>query len=172
MSGVFDVYDTIELKGKNKSVIVTEGTYITKLKIKKDEIKMKIVVDGDEKKIKFKLKDGQRVPTGTTNFSFTASEVGQLYDVEGEIKTEVTYSETYSGTESCHSAPRPCTFRPGGGVYCPPSFPEYRSVTYRDKTVSRELSFELVSESQVPLAKFSGDDLSTSRDVVYRGMCY
>lgn len=86
--------------GRLKDVPVRAGNYKATLKFKTKK-KLKLILNGEDKKIVFKIPEGTRLPSHNGVLNLTASQTGQPYDLYGEVQTDFSRSGQRSERESC-----------------------------------------------------------------------
>jgi hypothetical protein len=100
--GTFNILSAITFNQSNGNVVVNPGQFATNVTIGQS---------GNQKQIKLEIKNGnnpakvqlnfdKNINVGD-NFTLTAAQIGQNFDVNGKIVTTVTDTPEQSGTESC-----------------------------------------------------------------------
>jgi len=203
VTGDLQVAEKIKLKANrifDKSKIkLAPGSYSAKLKSTSGgNIMLVVKVAGKTKKAKFVIPDGANIPTFSGEFSLTAAQVKQNYDIAGVVDTEVTESDSVRTVESCSYSVsrRVCRWqvinppRPGKPKPRNPRRPrprprkryvchnEYHTVygsrhveyynVYKDKQLDLEL---LLPESDIVVATFSGTDHKVNKIYNMKGHC-
>lgn len=124
IEGTLKVNEELTLKAKKtglfqsgtKDLAVPAATYEAKLNpTSETNINLEIKVGGKDKKIPFKMKKGTQLPEVEGRLDIIASENGQNYDLQANVRTDVS-SSNFSQNETCVShyvQQRRCTTTPG-----------------------------------------------------------
>lgn len=175
---------------KMKSIEIQPGRYHASLKVnntKSFTLKLKADKDG-EADILIPIKSDKEfsIPTNGT-IAIAGNEINQPFDISGNIKTNVTYSDMVRSTEDCsvqrteRVCDKICTppATPYGSVRCNIvchdeiiTYPGTRFVEYHNKYTERNLSAELLdSQNKSMRATFTGTDYDSDRVYDYYGEC-
>lgn len=169
-------------KGKNVDLLM-KGDYNAQAKISKEKIKLKLKGPFATKRITLKFPEGTILPQDSGTFSFKAAQIGQPFDLEGDLAQTVTRSETVTATEVC--------FEPIYDQYCrgpynyvgldnyyygPNSFcggsnlRGKREVRFHTKTTTTNFDLDLVQEA-ASKATYKGAAVDTKKVYEFYGAC-
>lgn len=175
MEGSFTALDDIVFSKKS----IPMGTYKAKLKMspKKNKIVLKVKLDGNVQKVKFKIPEGTSVPRGNGELRLTAAQVGQPYDILGKISTKVANSPNRSGYEQCsyNISRRFCHINRNGHRVCYGTNSRIygqRWVEFFVKTTDQTYELSLFEKEQLAaLAMFNGGHRSVERIILNSSPC-
>lgn len=159
----------------HKTINVAPGDYDMKLTIKSND-RFKLSISGIDKDIKIKTKKGISIPNNGTAF-FTASELGQRYDMQIDMITKVKDSERRVKRERCDYTDyrTVCRTDSNGNTRChtqPVTVGGWQQVEYYVHTVARNVKMELLkASSNISAAKFSGNDRDSQEIHVWESIC-
>ncbi len=202
--GTFLAHEGLVFKKKKlfssrlKDVPVSAGSYQATFKFKTKK-KLKLILNGEDKKIVFEIPDGTRLPSHNGTLNLTAEQTGQPYDLFGEIQTEFSRSGQHSDIESCswttyrRECRRVCTDkadereprdrddirRDRRDRNCrrvcedvPVTHYGHRRVVYHYEYENKQLFVELLKPaSNQMVASFKGTDHSSTRVVDHSSVC-
>ncbi|MCO4794851.1 MAG: hypothetical protein KC493_14120 [Bacteriovoracaceae bacterium] len=174
INGNFQVSEMITLEKGSDNVSIPAGNYKASLRVTTKKVKLDL---GDGNKYKFKI-DPDAIPRRNGNVFFSASEVGQPYDVSTTVSSDVSESDSRAGRETCsyREAYQVCYPDRQGRTRCHTEYRTvngYRRVQYRVRTIDKSLLINLFSPgTEMAKASFSGRDISKSRIYEYVGQCY
>lgn len=161
---------------ESKNNIVDVGQADAKLKI---DSKTKVILEVSKKgnnnnpKITFKIPKQDGLPSDNGEFSLTAEQVEQPYDVKGDIRTQVTRSREQRGVERCtyQERVRYCERMPDGRTRCRDEVVSRngeRCIRYYDEHTLQELVFDLyLPNSSTNVSQFDGTYEQTDRVVTW-----
>lgn len=87
--------------GNVKKATIKPGKYRTELNFKSKD-KAQLIVNADkEYKINLELPDGDSLPRYYGNISYSAKQINQPFDLKGFVDSKETYSDDFSGVETC-----------------------------------------------------------------------
>ena len=197
--GNLDVLNTIKLKdSKGNTVKLRPGTVVAKLKLKSKR-KFQLVVPELNKKFKFKVPRGIKLPRTYGELKLSSRELKQPIDVDLFADRRTLESETYTVVERCSDtrttrvcrnvrtpARRECRNYPDGSRRCRTYPPRNRrvcrnetrtvwgdrTVTYRDVTRENIFTADIYSPGTNDLiGKFDSTQVSRDRVTVSNGFC-
>lgn len=165
-------------------VKVPAGNHSAKIKFS-SKTKMKIKIDGVDKKIKVKLPKELSINNRNDEFFLAGEEIKQKYDFSGKIKTTYDHSDTHRGTESCtyttyiRECEKVCHTNENGRTRCertcqrvPVTNHGYQDVEYYYSTRETNLKLKVVDPSTSEnLAVFKGYDSDTSKIQTWSSSC-
>ena len=178
--GETKVYEEMTLLGKKgDSVQVSAGLYQAKLSSKgKKKVRLKLKQGDWKEKFYFQIPEGRKLPLNG-EFSLTAAESGQPYDISGKNDQVFSASSVIKELESCsYRVP---------DYYCYDSWGNYcghynyrivwgtRRVEYQIHTETRTSTIELLpsrGEGRYTVARFTGRDQKSKRSYLHFGICY
>lgn len=189
----------LELTMKNgKTVVVPVGDFDAKVKVAKDgkELKLEIKdVDGKNRKLTLKPTRPTKLPRKSGTFEIKGADVGQSWDIRGELRNETTTSDLRMDVEGCtvqYQVRRCNGWGRGGGwgydgwghdryndghwrncYWDTISFPGQRRVSYRE--IREEFALDLAfveAASEMALGDFKGGRVDTRRAYENIGPCY
>lgn len=146
---------------------------------------LKIDLSGISKTIRIKMPDGLNINTKDDEFYIQGSDINQLYDFDGRIKSDYTRTETRRERESCsYTRYEPvcrtvCDIYAGRQQVCrsvctqePVTYWGNRMVEYYHSTRNTQMRLKVLAPStSESLGLFQGNDVVTSRIVTYESMC-
>lgn len=197
--GNLDVLNTIKLKdNKGKVVTLRPGNFAAKLKLKSKR-KFQLVIPQLNKKFKFKVPRGIKLPRTYGELRLSSRELKQPIDVDLFADRRTLESDTYSVVERCSQtrttrvcrnvrtpARRECRNYPDGSRRCRTYPPRNRrvcrnenrtiwgnrTVTYRDVTRENIFTADIYSPGTNDLiGKFDSTQVSRDRVTVSNGFC-
>ena len=195
--GNLDVLNTIKLKdSKGNTVKLRPGTMVAKLKLKSKR-KFQLVIPELNKKFKFKVPRGIKLPRTYGELKLSSRELKQPIDVDLFADRRTLESETYTVVERCSDtrttrvcrnvrtpARRECRNYPDGSRRCRTYPPRNRrvcrnenrtvwgdrTVTYRDVTRENVFTADIYSPGTNDLiGKFDSTQVSRDRVTVSNG---
>ncbi len=160
---------------------IKPGLYSARLHAISDKnYTLKVNLGGnDNVLIPIKGKNDLKVPYDG-KIAISHNEIGQPFDVQGDIDTSVRTTERVRGTETCSVVRYETVCRSECDRYtchqfCQDvsvSYPGYRDVEFHNRITGRDLSVDLVSvDKQEVLASFHGNSTSVDRIYDYYGVC-
>ncbi|PIK15747.1 hypothetical protein [Halobacteriovorax sp. JY17] len=146
---------------------------------------LKIDLSGIDKTIKIKLPDNLNINERDDEFYIQGSDVKQIYDFDGRIKTDYTRGETRRERETCSYTryePRcrtVCHINGRGHEVCrsecsqvPVTYWGNRRVEYYLSTRNTQMRLKVLEPStSETVGQFQGNDVSTSRVVTFETQC-
>lgn len=164
-----------------KEAKIQPGLYSARLHAISDKnYTLKVNLGGnDNVLIPIKGKNDLKVPYDG-KISISHNDIGQPFDIQGNMDTSVRVTERVRATETCYVSryETVCTNecdQYGCRRFCRDvtvSFPGYREVEYHNRITGRELSVDLMSvDKQEVLASFNGSQTSVDRIYDYYGIC-
>lgn len=177
LTGDFTSLGDVVLKdSKGKSVVISEGVYLeSKVKLKSKK-KLKLIVDG--KTYEFKIPKGARIPTDNGSIELTSDQVGQAYDVSGNINTEVNHGNVERSREACdwQEPYSVCTVDSNGRRVCRTEYRRrygWKDVQFHYDEIDKHLSVSLVlPPSNIESAIFIGNQRYYKKVIEYEGRCF
>jgi hypothetical protein len=187
MTGTNVVTETLNaVDKKGKQVSIKPGTY--KMGFKYDqkhrelEIKIKKSSEqGKDVKLKLAVASDVTMPRDNGSFMLASNQIGQSWDLEGQVDTQSVDSDTTRTTESCsiptteYVCHETCdsegcncsTTCADETVYIPGS----HEVEYYYTTTTRTVNMQF-KEAASTLARFNAVNVSTNIHYTYEGTCY
>lgn len=177
--GQMSVSNSFQIDGKKKSITVPAGKHEVKFSVNKKTFELKIEGDPDTK-VKFAIPSNVRLPQYDGHVFMAASELEQDFDMEGEVRTDVSHSPLQTRTESCsvkvgtrhvcHEVPGPVVCHEiNGRQECHQTAPQrvcewqdiyrygYQEITYHIQTSQTDLNLDFkVPGSEQVLAHIDG----------------
>lgn len=106
LSGTLTLKETLNVVDKKgRAVSVPKGNFASEFEYDQDDREIKLEIkDIDGKKdvdLKLRVPAGTQVPTHNGLFSLSGAEVGQNFNLQGELDTDVEVGPRTSGSESC-----------------------------------------------------------------------
>lgn len=162
----------VSSKGVVRSVRV--GTYEADVKAKTSKkITLRLNNDGDEKYV-FALPSS--IPSNG-DFAFSAKQVGQPVDLNGNVTTAITNSPTTQRVESCTYTQnfRVCSPGPMGGMICRTEtrqIPGRKMVTFYDRRTDKNVNLSIkAAGTEAVIADFNGDIAWVDRIITRQTQC-
>ena len=162
---------------ERKNNVVDVGQADAKLKIDSEtKVILEVSKEGrnNNPKITFKIPKHERLPSYDGEFSLTSEQVGQPYDVKGDLRTQVTRGREQRGVERCtyQERYRRCERLPDGRQRCRDEVVTRngeRCIRYYDEHTIQDLVFDLYHpNSSVNVSQFDGRYEQTDRVVTWR----
>lgn len=176
VDGVMDVFTDFTLQGKKSELLIKEGRHDVTLKFKRDDhIQLKMIVDGKNQTINFKLARDYDFPRNNGEFEIPAEDNSQGLDVAGSVATDYEDGPRRWEREACERTEyrRRCRQRRDGRRICdrvPVRVRGWRDVDYHFEYKDQELQLELSAEGDA-LSSFNSRTRYQRRVVDYRGPC-
>ena len=172
--GTFEVFFDFDAGEKFRFV---PGNYTADLNIKsktKMELEVKNVDNGDDVVIKFKIPKDEELPRENGHFSLTAEQVGQPFEIEGDIATQERDSQTRRDRERCTYRTRHCWRDGQGRRHCrEETHWGWEEVEYYIHYTDQQLSVDLQSENtRDRAAHFAGEYHASRKIYTYRSHCW
>lgn len=173
IKGNMEVLKNITLKSQNGSEQIISGAYSGSVNFPSKK-RMVLELDQVEGQFTFNIPKNVRIPDNG-KIVLTADQVGQPYDVDGLVATNVQRGPIQESWESC-TYQRPytvCRTDARGNRTC---WTEYRTefgrqyVRFFIETVTKDLVFNLVSDSEIQ-SSFTGKDVARYRRDLYADQC-
>ena len=98
--GQLNLQQQITLKLKKSELVIPMGVHNAKIKASNSEVKLEMVVDGKERKIKFALPKGTKIKS-FNDVDLVPAVSGQPYRIKGEQNSEYLDTDPISSSESC-----------------------------------------------------------------------
>jgi len=165
--------------GNNKKVKVSPGQYGAKVTVKNKKMKLKL--DGIDKKITFKIPSNAKLPSGSGSIFLKSNQIGQNYDIEGDILADTQRSRVYRERESCtytrneRQCRRHCDRRNNCRSICENvqvTVHGYKRVEYYNITTHKDYTLNLLApNSSRVVASFDGDYTASHKNYIYEGVC-
>ena len=87
---------------KNKTVVLPAGVYEAQFRAESEDlVELRLKSGSKTHKIPFHLPENFEIPSKSGRFTLPGSESGQPVDLQGEVESVTTESESYRGYESC-----------------------------------------------------------------------
>ena len=177
LEGQLNVTSEFKLKNsKGDNHLIRVGTYTADLdkKTLSKKIVLRLNNDNDEK-FEFKIPDGAKIPSNGT-FTLKSSDIGQAVDLNGNVNTKVTRSETREEWRPCtYQEPYTvCTAGPNGQQICNTymrTVNGYQWVRYYDEYVDQAISMGLTPVGSTESATFTGSLSTVQRINTNETMC-
>lgn len=157
-----------------KTVTVPPGAYQAKLEIQsKRQMTLSIKGNQEEQRLVVQLPDGSRIPEDNGAIELSAAQIGQSYDLKGEVRTDTDRTPTRRERESCSYQDRIVTCN---GQFCHDQIVTrwgWRDVEYHMLTETKNVSFRLTPPGAADAAaRFEGRRAKTYKVYEYTGMCF
>ena len=171
ISGNFTALNELVFKD---GVKVPAGVHKAKIKAKKRSLTLEFSKD---LKVKFNIPKNTDLPTRNGEIILSQNDVKQPFDIQGNVATNVSDSESRRDYESCtYREPQRVCYRDNQGrTRCYTEYRDirgYRNVQYRLRTEDKKLSISLQTPGTNILAgHFEGNDVSRFRVYEYEGIC-
>ncbi|PIP95934.1 MAG: hypothetical protein COW00_01715 [Bdellovibrio sp. CG12_big_fil_rev_8_21_14_0_65_39_13] len=173
IDGNFTAHNNITLESQNGIEQVLVGQYKAKVEFPSKK-RMVLSLNGNDSEFTFKIPKDTPIPDNG-RVALTRDQVGQPYDIVGDVATAVTRGNILENWQSC-TYQRPytvCRTDARGNRTC---WTEYRTefgqqyVRYYMETVAKDFSFSL-TDGGTSQAQFIGNDVSHYRRDIYAGDC-
>jgi hypothetical protein len=176
VDGTFVVSQNLTVvNAKKKTITVAPGQYTGSVSLARGGSEFEFAIKGvagKTQKVRIKLPKGEKVPTSEGPIELKAAEIGQPFDVRGNVDTQVTESDEMSGTQSC---PIAHNFRVCDSNGCRvDSSIHYgtQAITYHYENTTETLETEFLdAKSGATLATFSGEKDSSDQIIDSSGDC-
>lgn len=188
---------TIETANREQDMTVPAGNYRAQLEFKSRERVVLEIKDfyknNRDIDIEFDIPKGSGIPQDNGNFFLSAADVGQPYDIAGEVNTDITRSPRRYDQEQCtytdyerrcqRVCRNVCRTRPDGRRVCRQRCENrcrnvrvtkwgWRDIEYHVRTEEKDYEVEiLVPGTNTQAAVFQGDYRNSQTIIDYRGMC-
>jgi hypothetical protein len=186
--GVTTVSESMKVTDKKgKTASIASGSYETKFSLDEKDRELKIKIkdstqDGKDVSLKLMIPTEVSIPRDNGTFLLLGSQIGQVWNLEGQVDTRETSSGTQSGSESCSyesqeyvchetcdteglNCSRSCGYET---VYVPGSRDVEYYYTYTTRNVAMKF---LAPENEAQLAKFAGTQTYSDIHYTYYGTC-
>lgn len=181
----------------NQSDVLAVGDYVSQLKINsRDRVTLEVRNGKSNQRdldVDFDIPKGSSIPQDNGNFFFRADEVGQPYDLSGEVQTDITRSARRFEREQCtytdyetrcrRVCQNICRTRPDGRRVCRQRCENrcsrvavtrwgLRDIEFYIRTENKDYFVELLlPNSNRQAAHFDGNYRRSQRIIEYRGQC-
>jgi hypothetical protein len=187
LQGQLDIRQTMaaKIKGgflnlKTKEIRIEPGFYHADFKINGDKSYTLILSGREIIKIPIKSDSDLNVPTNGT-FSISHNDIKQPFDIEGEMRTDISYSPSTTSVEDCsytlteNHCQKICDQVSACKIECRDESVTFRGrheVSFHYRTIKRDLTFQFLKADKLEtLATFSGGNTEFDRITDYEGVC-
>lgn len=153
---------------------IKSGEYKVKLSITR---KNEAVFEFKKSELKIQLPEDKEIPEENGDFSFRAGEIGQRYDIAGQVRTDYSQSDVIREHEQCRYQEREYVCYPDrdGRQRCGWDYRwryGYRRVEYRWQYTHKAVSMNIIDPtSHQSQAQFVGDRDTAYKQYLYEGIC-